>query len=156
MMLKGEEFLNSLVMAHASDHQVLWLQLPEGYGFFYPELGSFQFPVEDPGCITGWTYGYAVPLTPFVALASVSKTTNVEYLLEQRHQLSMFSLGLNQNVSKALIPPQALKAASDEEICADITRMRQAAVEVAKGVEQIRELAVKMYETVGLKVGPRR
>ncbi len=156
MLLKGEDYLNQLVMAHASDHKVLWVQLPEGFAFYFPETGFFQFPVEDPGCVTGWTYGYAVPLTPFVALASVGKTVDEKRLFEQRQQLSAFSLGLNQNVSKALIPPQALKAASDEEICAEIIRMREAAVETTKAVGQIRELVVKMYDTVGLKVGPKR
>lgn len=155
MLLKGEDYLNQLVMAHASDHKILWIQLPEGFAFYFPETGFFQFPVEDPGCITGWTYGYAVPLTPFVALASIGKTADENRLFEQRHQLSAFSLGLNQNVSKALIPPQAIKAASDEEICQEIERMRKVAVETAKAVGQIRELVAKMYESVGLKVGPK-
>ncbi len=156
MLLKGEDYLNQLVLAHASDHKVLWIQLPDGFAFYFPETGFFQFPVEDPGCVTGWTYGYAVPLTPFVALASVGKSADEKLLFNQRNQLSAFSLGLNQNVTKALISPQALKAATDEEICAEIQRMRGAAVETAKAVGQIREQVVKMYESVGLKLGPKK
>lgn len=154
MLLKGEAFLDQLVSVHAADHKALWVELPPEFAFFFPEVGFFQFPVEDPGCITKWTYGYAVPISPFVALATVSKTADENKLLETRHQLSAFSLGLNQNARRALIPPQAV---SDPDVIKEeVHRMRRAAQETTKTVDQIRELVVKMYDTVGLSVGPKR
>lgn len=156
MLLKGEEFLDQLVGVSMQKNQIVALTMPPGQILFYPEVGFFQFPVKDPGCITDFTFGYAVPITPFVALAKISKTADMKHLHDNRGQLSSFSIGLSGQKGHVVIPKIIREQKNDLEISKMLESQRQAAIAIVAGTHEIRDLVVQMYESAGMPVGPKK
>jgi hypothetical protein len=77
------------------------------YGLFYPDGGLFPFVTKDAGCVTGWAWGIAVPVTTSIAFAYVAETADTKWLFEQchtTHHLQAFSLA-GPKVSRVVIPP---------------------------------------------------
>lgn len=153
MLKKGEDFLNQLVQVDMQKNQLVAVTMPTGQILFFPEVGFFQIPVKDPGCITDFTFGFVVPITPFIALARVSKTADVKHLLENRGQLSGFSVGINEKMRKVLIPKLIREQHSDESISKMLDNQRKAAINIVTGTNQIRQLVVDLYKKIGFEVG---
>ena len=154
MLKKGEDFLNQLVLADMQKNHVFAISMPEGQILFFPEAGFFQIPVKDPGCITNFTFGFVVPITPSFAIARVAKTADRKHLLENRDQLSVFSVGLNDKMQRILIPKQIRELYNDGAISNLMVSQREAAINIVTGTHQIRKLVVEMYTNAGLEVGP--
>lgn len=154
MLKKGEDFLNQLVQADMQKNQIVAATMPTGQILFFPEVGFFQIPVKDPGCITDFTFGFVVPITPFIAIARVSKTADIRHLLENRAQLSGFSVGLNDKMQRILIPKLIREQHNDDAISKVMDTQREAAINIVTGTHQIRQLVVEMYRKAGLEVGP--
>lgn len=151
---KDEAFIDQLISVMMETYNVLWIGMPTGHVLFFPESGVFQFPTEDAECVTGFTFSLAVPLTPFMALAMVPKTIAVDRLFEQRAQLQGYSVGVNENASRILIPKVVTDNNKNEILIETITNYRKAGIEVTKATHEIRELTVKMYDLAGLSLGP--
>lgn len=152
LLLKGEDFLNGLVSIDMEKHQLLAISMPDNQILFFPEVGFYPFPVNDPGCLTEYTFGYILPITPFVALARVSKTADLKQLLGSRAQISGYSVGSGGNNHRVLIPKLLREQKTDQEIIDMFKAQREAAATVITSVEKIRGLVVDMYARAGLEV----
>lgn len=55
ILSKDESYLDMLVQARQEDNHIRIFRLPEGNVMVFPQIGYFAFPVEDAGCVTGFT-----------------------------------------------------------------------------------------------------
>ena len=105
-----EAALNTIVSKYMERYSVATIGIPEDHVMLFPETGFFTFPLMDSGCITGWTFSYAVPLFPNFALALVPKTLEKSYEDQIKKQLMMYSVGINEdNCNRVVIPANLLE-----------------------------------------------
>lgn len=156
LLKKDEQFLDTFVSAYAQEYQLVSMKLPPGKFLFFPEIGYFQFPTQDAGCVTGFTLGFAFPLSPSLAVALVSKSAGREQLISVLPTLEAYSVGLNDNMSRIVIAPVVLESVSQERIVEVIRGYREKAIETVGAIHKIRELTVNAYEKIGLRVDERR
>ena len=74
-----EAALNTIVSKYMEKYSVATIGVPDDHILLFPETGFFTFPLMDSGCVTGFTFSYAVPLFPSLALALVPKTLEKSY-----------------------------------------------------------------------------
>lgn len=155
LLKKDEKLLDDIVTIDMAENVIISIVMPPGKILFFPETGFYQIPLTDPGCITNYTMAYVVPITPFIALARVSKTIDFEKTKMERSGFSTFSVGINDHMNRVLIPKLVREQHGDAAIKEMMETHRKAAINIITGVTQIRELVVKMYNIIGLSVGPR-
>lgn len=151
---KGDQFLDQLVQARMDTHDLRVFKLPEGRILCFPSTGFFSFPIEDAGCETGFTFSYGVPLFPDIALALTPKGATENGLKLLREQLHGFSVGLTDTCEKVILPNEMVEQVSESDIALMMNQLREAARQATAATQQLRALVVKMYETIGLKLGP--
>jgi hypothetical protein len=120
--VRNDDWLEQLLVSDQEvDHLVqLYMQgrrlvrigsiLPE-HALFYPDGGIFGFLTRDAGCLTEWAWGFAIPVTPSIAFASISETADWEWLRaasQTTSHLQGFSLaGLPD--ARVVLPPGLVK-----------------------------------------------
>lgn len=155
LLKKDEKYLDQIIQVDMAEYSIVSVNMPPGKILFFPETGFYQMPLTDPGCITKFTMAYVVPVTPFTALAKVSKTINFEKTKVERDNFSTFSVGINDYMKRVLIPKSVKEQYKHSEIRDMMETDRKTAIDVITGVIQIRELVVKMYSMAGIHIGPR-
>jgi hypothetical protein len=155
LLMKGEDYLNQFALAEQVENKVGWVQIPRETYMSVCEVGFFQFPVRDKGCVTGYTTGYAVPITPWVALFRISRTADIDSLFEDRMQLGACSLGLNENARRVILPDRLYSRDSESLIRDDLLRMRKTSVRVVRKIEKVRRLTISAYQSIGIQVTPK-
>ncbi len=74
---------------------------------FYPDSGIIGFLTRDNGCVTGWAWGHAVPITPGAAVARISENADFPWLARacaDTMHLQAFSVAA-KGVRRAIVPP---------------------------------------------------
>ena len=135
-------------------YSVATIGVPDDHILLFPETGFFTFPLMDSGCVTGFTFSYAVPLFPSLALALVPKTLEKSYEDQIKRQLMSYSVGINEDNCNRVVIPASLSEVNEEAVIIEgIKYYRKISIETAQNVHKLRSLVVEMYEKVGLKVG---
>lgn len=70
-LLKNENYLDSFVKIDMDKYNIAIVSVPNDQIIFFPEAGFFQIPVKDSLCASGFTFGYALPITPRLAFIKV-------------------------------------------------------------------------------------
>lgn len=155
LLSMDEASLNTIVSKYMDRYSVATIGIPEDHVMLFPETVFFTFPLMDSGCITGWTFSYAVPLFPNFALSLIPKTLEKSYEDQIKKQLMMYSVGINEdNCNRVVIPANLLDVNEQSTIIEGIKHYRNIAIKVTQDVHKLRSLVVEMYDKVGLKVGP--
>ena len=148
---RGEPFIDAVARSVAQEQKLINLPTEPGHFFFFPELGMFPFPVQDEGCVTGYTYGFALPLTPRNCLAMVSTTVTEASLKESCRSIHAFSAGRPSNDTRVLIPPVVDKL-SPELLAQGLAEYRKQAGTIIDCVTGIRELVSDAYAKIGIQI----
>tara|TARA_R110002049_G_scaffold293452_1_gene478454 strand:- start:376 stop:1188 length:813 start_codon:yes stop_codon:yes gene_type:complete len=149
-----EAALNTIVSKYMEKYSVATIGVPDDHILLFPETGFFTFPLMDSGCVTGFTFSYAVPLFPSLALALVPKTLEKSYEDQIKRQLMSYSVGINEDNCNRVVIPASLSEVNEEAVIIEgIKYYRKISIETAQNVHKLRSLVVEMYEKVGLKVG---
>lgn len=156
-LLSMEEVeLNTIVAKYMESYSIATIGVSEKHILLFPESGFFIFPVMDSGCITGFTFSYAVPLFPSLALALIPKTLEKSFEKQVEQQLMSYSVGINEdNCNKVVIPPSLFEANTKDAIMDGIKYYRKISIETVQNIHKLRSLVVEMYEKVGLRIGPK-
>jgi hypothetical protein len=125
------------------------------YGLFYPDGGLFPFVTKDAGCVTGWAWGIAVPVTPSIAFAYLADTADTEWLFEvchTTHHLQAFSLA-GPKVSRVVIPPALVDHSrrTSGSLAAYRRRMR----DYVQELQSAREVHLKRLQAEGVQLRQR-
>jgi hypothetical protein len=158
LLAYDQSTLEAIAADFQRQYQFASVALPRELFFFFPETGFFQLPVMEKadGCVTGWTFGYALPLTPRTAFLAISPTGDIPLSREAAGVLAGCSVGLNDHCSKVIIPSYVCDQWSDERLAEAIPRRRAEAIELISNISQVRELVAKAYQLAGIELGPVR
>ncbi len=141
-----ESHIDLLVQAFAEKYNIATLDVTDGHLLFFPETGFFQFPIEDEKELYGFSLVTAVPLTPYTVMAWVTKSANLQQL--NRGIMEAFSVGLNNNTSRILIPPVMLKNKEHQEIKKTILSHRENAKKHMDLISQQVKYKQKMMQII--------
>lgn len=143
---REDDVLNGLVSFTMQDSQLI--RMPSIQPIFYPDLGIFQIPFEDSGCVSKWSVGYGIPITPHIALVMLSKTAGQP--IASKTPLWAYSLGLNERTNRVAIPPYLIENDSQEKIIEEIKVGRSQSQEIFRSIDMEKELFESMINAQGL------
>jgi hypothetical protein len=132
----GEQALDAMARELHAKSQILTLSVKDfdnGW-LFYPEVGFFKFPapLRQPSREHGLSgTGVAVPLTPWLALASVPKDADFERIEKDRGLLHSWSVGLNDDCRRIAIPAPVARE-HQEQVCDHIVAMRELIIRIER------------------------
>jgi hypothetical protein len=108
LLVLTEDEINQMTSLVAQKRRFVRLGIANpAHSLFYPDGGVFSVLARDDGCLTGWSWGMAIPLTPSIAYAWVSETADCDWVFEQcttAAYLQGFSLS-GPKASRVVIPP---------------------------------------------------
>jgi len=104
--------------------------------------------LDDNKAFGGFSFATAVPLSPYQVLALVPKSADFERFREFHGIIAGFSVGLNENASRILIPPDLLANNVPQKIKLAILEYRQAAKRQIELIGEKRHLLQQMTEIV--------
>jgi len=156
LLLMEDDQLDLIVGLFMQDMKLVRLgnSVPE-YGLFYPDGGLFPFVTKDAGCVTGWAWGIAVPVTTSIAFAYVADTADTEWLFEQcgtTHHLQAFSLA-GPKVSRVVIPPTLVNHA--RQVSGSLASYRTRMREYVDQLQISREVHLKQLQLGGMRLALR-
>ena len=152
LFAKGEDYLNLLVKFFLEESNIVGFTVPQGHALFFSEIGYFQFPIDDDKALGGFSLATAVPLSPYQVMALVPRTANLKQFSEFHGIIAGFSVGLNDNASRILIPPELLVNNEPQKIIAAILNYRECAKKQIELIGEKRRLVHQMIETVVQKM----
>jgi hypothetical protein len=110
------------------------------HALFYPDGGMFSMATRDPGCLTGWSWGMAVPLLPSIAFAWVSESADFDWLFEQCRATPLLR-GLSMSgpkASRVVLPPDLAVAGLPQVLTSELLRYRREMDAYRAKVQEVR------------------
>lgn len=148
LLALDEQTLNTFTESMRDKYVVRAINPPDGHLIFHSSVGYFTFPVicqMDQSCV----WGLAVPLFPNLVLTIVPIGPTIKDIILAKNVLMKFSVGLNKNYDKIIIPAE-LEYVSDQEISQWINESRFDASKMEKDFIHLDYLARLMFSKVGL------
>ena len=142
-----EDELNTLSEGFREKFDLVTMRPVEGHVLFFPEVGYFTFPIlcsEEQFAV----YAFSLPLYPDLSVCLIPKGPSVEDMEASRNLLMSFSVGVNDNADKILIP-QVLDTYTNEQLIKIISEYRGKAVSHSKDCNKLNEKVREMYARSG-------
>lgn len=149
---QNEATIDSCVDLFASESKLARRTVTSSQPMFLPVLGIFAVPFQDPACHTGWTFGFAIPLTPHIAVLMVSKSVPDSSI--ETFPLWACSAGRAGNANSVVIPPFAAEGMRHDLIIERIKAARNLNEELCSSVEGVRKGTAQVSATMGLELTP--
>ena len=127
------------VIALEQQYKLVALNTEKGDFLFFPETGFFQFPVFDSNKHIDIFNCFAIPVSLNTALCLVPNIVDTEMILNSKKNLTLFSVGLNNEFCAKIILPPLDKLVSDEELKDIILKMREDAIKFQRELEEIQK-----------------
>ena len=146
----SDETLDDLVNELAVNSRLIRCTSTHHQPMFLPRHGMFAVPYQDTSCLTGWTFGFAIPLTPYVAVLMVSKSVASDTILQL--PLWACSVGLAPKMNCIIIPPFAADRMAHGRIVQEVNHARAMCDELHQATEGIRYESIQVAKSLGLSV----
>lgn len=139
--LKYKKYMDSLIFSWSQDVKIALVEVPKDSFLFFPEIGYFTLPINDPGCISKIIFTFAFPLFVNIAVVLIPRTaiTNKTYN-EISNLLQGYSVGLGDNCDRVVIPSHVIQSMSSKEIIKAIFRYRKQLKAKVKSINSYREM----------------
>jgi hypothetical protein len=143
------EILNTFTEKIRENNTICAMNTIDGQLLFHSNVGYFTFPVK---CTfnQSFVWALAVPLFPNLALTMIPNGPSKNDMNEARQSLMLFSVGLNSNYKKIIIPNE-YSDFPDDLIFEQLKIFRKEALELEKNCNQINFLIRSMYSLAGVK-----
>jgi hypothetical protein len=144
--------LDQLIQLGLDQHQLITYGVDRSERLFFPSTGIFALPVVDTASPTGVDFAYAVPITPRLFVARLSKTADLEAfgrLAKNGGYYMGMSVGLD--AEKVVIPPDFILANSKQHLGEAIRKWRQASRGAISGIVKLQDFRARVEEGMGLQ-----
>jgi hypothetical protein len=140
--------LNTISEEMRSKFIVVAMDAVDGHVIFFPEVGFYSFPIINSSTGTA-VNALALPISPKRTVCLVPVGPSESDIQTSRNVMMHFSVGLNDNYDKVLVP-QEIEHYSDDDIIKEIKDYRSKAILHQRQCNDMNFLVQLMYASAGV------